>query len=287
MDDLLDMPGHQRLLDLAFEEDLGAGDVTTDILFTEGHVSIGNLEARQELTVCGHGMASAFFHRVDPDLTYKVLVLDGDRAAPSELIGTVSGRTASILKGERAALNFLQKLSGIATLTDEFVARAAAVNPSVQVFDTRKTTPGFRRLCKYAVRCGGGTGYRLSLSDAAMIKDNHIAAAGSITNAVERIRHRAAPGTMIEVEIDRLDQLLEALESGADVIMLDNFSPEEVSASVAITDKRILLEISGGVCLDNIADYARTGVDRISVGIVTHSAPAADLSLNLESLLEP
>ena len=275
-------PAINSLIDLALEEDLGLGDVTSDVLLGRRHHSRGVIEARENLVLSGIELSAEIFYRVDDALEVNKRAGDGDRLEPGGTVMTIHGPACSMLKAERTSLNFLQKLSGIATLTARYVEAAHRGNPDTRVCDTRKTTPGFRLLSKYAVRCGGGHNHRFSLADAVMIKDNHIAAAGSVEAAVRTIRRHAPHTAKVEVEADTLEQVEEALAAGADVILLDNMAAEDIRAAVKKTDRRAILEASGGISLATIDAYAATGVDVISVGAITHSAPAADLALNLE-----
>ncbi len=275
-------PTINTLIELALEEDLGLGDVTSDVLLAPRLHSRGEIEAREALVLCGIDLAAEIFRRVDDALEINQVTRDGDRLAPGATVMTIHGPAASMLKAERSALNFLQKLSGIATLTPRYVEAAHRGNPATRVCDTRKTTPGFRLLSKYAVRCGGGHNHRFSLADAVMIKDNHIAASGSITAAIRAIRKHAPHTAKIEVEADSPEQVDEALAAGADIILLDNMSPGKIREIVEKTNRKALLEASGGIQLETIEHYAAAGVDVISVGALTHSAPAADLALNLE-----
>lgn len=273
-------PHVEALMDLAYQEDLGNGDITSDLLFPDTHRSVAELEARQSLVLAGLTVACAFFKKVDPDLTLDHNAKDGDALEYGDLVLTIEGPTKSILRAERTVLNFLQNLSGIATMTRRFVEASSASNPQVRIVDTRKTVPGFRYLAKHAVRCGGGLNHRFNLSDAAMLKDNHIAATGSIENAVQRLRAKIPHTTKIEVEADLPDQAREAVAAGADIILLDNMSPDQIRELVQELGDQATLEASGGMELRSIADYAATGVHVISIGAITHSAPAADLSLN-------
>ena len=272
-------PRTELLIDLALEEDAGLGDVTSRAIFPPGHRSRAVIEARQALVVCGLDVAARVFARVDPALKTRRLASDGDRVAPGRVVLQIAGPTAALLTAERTALNFLQRLSGIATQAHRFAA--AVEGTGVRVVDTRKTTPGYRALEKYAVRCGGCFNHRSSLGEHVLIKDNHIAAAGSLTKAV-RLGRAAAPHTAkIEVEATTLAEVREACRAGAEVILLDNMTPAQVRAAVAVIAGRAVVEVSGGVRHDTLRDYALAGVDVISVGALTHSAPAADLSLTI------
>jgi len=273
-------PAVQRLLDLTLEEDAGRGDVTSAALIDEGQEAEADIIAKERLVVCGLGIAEAVFTRFDWRTRMRARVADGDPVTPGTLVASVRGPAQAVLAGERVALNFMQHLSGIATLTQAFVA--AAEGAKVRVVDTRKTTPGLRALEKYAVRVGGGYNHRADLSSGLLIKDNHIALVGSIREAIRRARANAPHGLRIEVEVESQSDLEEALEAGADIILLDNFAARDIPEAVRRVREqspRTLIEISGGVTLDRMRDLAKTGVDIISAGSITHSARAVDLSL--------
>jgi nicotinate-nucleotide pyrophosphorylase (carboxylating) len=272
-----------RLIELAIEEDLGRGDATTQALVDPGTLATAHLVARQRLTLAGLDVAAAVFHRLDPSIAIDTLILDGAEAQPAARIATYRGSAAALLAGERTALNFLQRLSGVATLVRAFTAAAQGTN--LRITDTRKTTPGFRLLEKYAVRVGGGSNHRFDLGSGVLIKDNHVAIAGSVSEAVRRAKGRVPHSLNIEVEVDTLAQLDEALAAGVAIILLDNFSTadlEQALARVRTAKPRPLVEVSGGVTLARIPELARLGVDLVSVGALTHSAPAADLALEME-----
>ncbi len=273
-------PRTDHLIELALEEDAGLGDVTSRAIFTAAHRSRGGIDARQNLVLCGVEVAARVFARVDPALKTKLLARDGDRVAAGDIVLRVEGPTASMLTAERTALNFLQRLSGIATQTARYVA--AVRGTGVRIVDTRKTTPGWRAPEKYAVRCGGGVNHRSSLGEHVLIKDNHIAAAGSLTKAVQRCRAVAPHGAKIEVEAKTLAEVREACRAGAEIILLDNMTPTQVVAAVKAIAGRALVEVSGGVRFETLRDYALPGVNVISIGALTHSAPAADLSLDVQ-----
>jgi nicotinate-nucleotide pyrophosphorylase (carboxylating) len=275
-------PRTLHLIDLALEEDAGLGDVTSRAIFSARHRSRAVIDARQDLVVCGLELAAAVFTRVDPALRTRLLAADGDRVKAGTVLLRIEGPTAALLTAERTALNFLQRLSGIATQTRRYVD--AVKGTGVRLVDTRKTTPGFRALEKYAVRCGGGINHRSSLGEHVLIKDNHIAAAGSLTKAVQLCRAAAPHLAKIEVEAKTLSEVREAGRAGAGVILLDNMSPAQVQAAVTIIAGRAVVEVSGGVRYETLRDYARPGVDVISIGALTHSAPAADLSLDILSV---
>lgn len=267
------------LIDLALEEDAGLGDVTSRAIFAPNHRSRAFIEAGHELTVCGLEVAARVFAKVDPKLKVTLTARDGQRIKKGGVVLRVAGPTASLLTAERTALNFIQRLSGIATLSRKF---ADVVTPlGVRIVDTRKTTPGYRALEKYAVRCGGCYNHRSSLGEHVLIKDNHIAAAGSLTKAVQRTRASAPHLAKIEVEAKTLAEVREAVRAAAEVILLDNMTPAQIRAAIATIGGAAVIEVSGGVRFETLRDYAIPGVDVISVGALTHSAPAADLSLTL------
>lgn len=268
-----------HLIDLALDEDAGLGDVTSRAIFPADHRSRAFIEAGQDLVVCGLAVAARVFERVDPALRATPTVRDGDRVKRGERVLSVEGPTAPLLTAERTALNFLQRLSGVATQSRRFADAVAGTG--VRIVDTRKTTPGWRALEKYAVRCGGCFNHRSSLGEHVLIKDNHIAAAGSLTRAVGLTRAAAPHIAKIEVEAKTLAEVKEALRAGADVILLDNMAPELVRGAVAVIGGEAVIEVSGGVRFETLRDYALPGVDVISIGALTHSAPAADLSLTL------
>jgi nicotinate-nucleotide pyrophosphorylase (carboxylating) len=269
------------IIRLALAEDLGAdGDVTTAAVCPPGSTGKAAIISRGPCRVAGGPVAAKVFELGGAGATYEALVIDGKNASPGEAIARVAGSLPAILAGERTALNFLCHLCGIATLTARLVDIAAPFG--VKIMDTRKTNPGMRPLEKYAVALGGGTNHRLGLYDGLLIKDNHIAAAGGIEIAVRRARNAYGERFPVEVEAGSLGEVREALDSGADIIMLDNMKPSQVADAVSIIDGRARTEVSGGVTPDNIAEYLKLGVDAISLGFITHSAPAADLSLELE-----
>ncbi|HWL13960.1 MAG TPA: carboxylating nicotinate-nucleotide diphosphorylase [Opitutus sp.] len=272
-------PRTEHLIDLALEEDAGLGDVTSRGIFPAHHRSRGFIAAGQDLVICGLEVAARVFVRVDPALKVKLLVRDGARVKAGGKVLTVEGPTAALLTAERTALNFLQRLSGVATLARKFAA--AVDGTGVRIVDTRKTTPGWRALEKYAVRCGGCVNHRSSLGEHVLIKDNHIAAAGSLMKAVALARAAAPHLAKIEVEAKTLAEVREALRAGAEVILLDNMSPARVREAVGLIGGGAVVEVSGGVRYETLRDYAVDGVDVISVGALTHSAPAADLSLTV------
>jgi nicotinate-nucleotide pyrophosphorylase [carboxylating] (EC 2.4.2.19) len=271
-------PAILNLIDLALAEDIGPGDVTSEAVLPPDLCLRAHIVAKQAGVVAGLPVAEAVFRRVDPSVHFTPRVGDGARVEAGTVLAEVEGPARSLLAAERTALNFLQRLSGIATLTRRFVDAVAGTR--AVILDTRKTHPGHRALEKYAVRMGGGQNHRMGLYDMVLIKDNHIAAAGSITAAVRRAR-AARPELPIEVEVKDLDELREALELPVDRIMLDNFDLEAIRAAVRIAAGRVPLEVSGGVTLERVAELAATGVDYISVGALTHSAPALDISMEV------
>lgn len=271
-------PWLERLVRLALEEDIGAGDVTSRLVVPETHRSRAQIIAKQDsLILSGVEPARMAFRLVDPEVRQDWLKGEGDLVTRGEAVCELAGRARSLLAAERVALNFLQRLSGIATLTRRFVE--AASSHQARITDTRKTTPGLRMLEKAAVRAGGGANHRFGLYDAVLIKDNHIAAAGGIAKAVALARQGASHLNKIEVEVTDLAGLEAALAAGADAVMLDNMDLEAMAEAVRRVAGRVPLEASGGVNLTNVGEIAATGVDYISVGALTHSAPAVDLSL--------
>lgn len=272
-----------QVVECALAEDLSGGDVTTSATVAAEERAVARAVARSELTVCGSDVFARAFYKVDPGLRVEEVLPDGSRAAAGSVLWIVEGAAQSILMAERTALNFAQRLSGVATLTRRFVDAVPAAS-SLRVVDTRKTTPGLRLLERYAVRMGGGHNHRDCLGSAVLIKDNHIVAAGGIRAAVTRARRLAPHTSRVEVEVDTLEQLDEALAAGADIVMLDNFDDARIQQAVAKVAGRALIEVSGGITLDRIPALARLGVDVVSVGALTHSAPAADIGLDIERL---
>src|SRR5215469_10714261 len=263
----------------ALAEDLAGGiDVTTAATVPSAERGRADLIARAPGVVAGLPVVATVFWLAAPDVEWTAIAADGDEVHAGQRLLTVSGPVGPILTAERTALNLLCHLSGVATLTRRWVDAVAGTSASIR--DTRKTTPGLRALEKYAVRCGGGVNHRMSLSDAALIKDNHVAAAGSVGAAFAAVR-AYAPGLPLEVECDTLDQVAEALAAGADLILLDNFDVQALAAAVRLTDGRALLEASGGLVLEGARAVAETGVDFLAVGALTHSAPALDIGLDL------
>jgi nicotinate-nucleotide pyrophosphorylase (carboxylating) len=271
--------GVRRLVDLALEEDIGSGDITTDALVAPEARASAVIVAKEPLVVAGLDLARYIFQLLDPDLRFEPTLSDGDSAAKGRHVVVLNGRQTALLTAERTALNFLQRLSGIATQARAYSERLG--KSATRLVDTRKTTPGWRVLEKYAVRVGGAANHRMGLFDGVLIKDNHIAACGGITAAVTRIRSTVSHLTKIEVEAATLDQVREALAVGAEVIMLDNMDLPAIQAATALIAGRALVEVSGGVTAENLKALAAAGVDLISVGALTHSARAVDLSMNI------
>lgn len=266
----------------ALEEDLGAGDVTTEACVPEGKSATARGVAREEMIACGMPVVARVFALVDPSLAFEAKVPEGARVQAGTVLFTVRGRARSILMGERVALNLAQRMCGVATATRRYVD-AVPEGKKTRITDTRKTTPGLRLLERYAVRKGGGHNHRNDLGSAVLIKDNHIVAAGGVRPAIEAARERAPHTSKIECEVDTLDQLDEALSAGADIVLLDNMPTDAVEEAVRRTRGRALLEASGGITLARVADLAAAGVDAISVGALTHSTPAADIGLDFEA----
>jgi nicotinate-nucleotide pyrophosphorylase (carboxylating) len=277
MPDTLDAGLTRDLVRRALDEDIGAGDVTTAATVPSAAMGRGTLLAKSACVVAGLPLVREVFRQLDAAVTMEALVADGGECQPGGVIAILTGPAAPLLAGERTALNFLQHLSGIATLTRRFVDAAAG---GITILDTRKTIPTLRHLAKYAVRCGGGTNHRFGLFDGVLVKDNHIRLAGGMAAAVARARG-AAPGMPIEVEAQSLAEVDDALAAQADVIMLDNLDDGAVREAVRRVRGRARIEVSGGVTLDRIPRLAATGADTVSIGALTHSAPAADICLEI------
>jgi nicotinate-nucleotide pyrophosphorylase (carboxylating) len=274
-----------EVIDLALAEDIGHGDITSEALIPHDLSGRASVLVKEKGVLAGIGVAGRVFRRVDPLLKVEALLEDGTALGPGYIAGKVSGAVASILKAERTALNFLQRLSGIASLTAQYVAKTRGTD--ARIYDTRKTTPGLRLLEKYAVKAGGGENHRFDLGDAVLIKDNHIGALRAtgmgLGEIVVKARRHAPAGVTIEVEVGSAAEAGEALRAGADIIMLDNMSVEEMGRVVEMAGGRVRLEASGGITLANVRRIALTGVDIISVGALTHSYKALDISLELEA----
>ncbi len=276
---LSEVPSVSTLIDLAIDEDLGRGDATTESTIPREKQGKAVLVARETLVLAGGDIAAAVFARVSKELRITGTVADGTTLHAGDAVMAISGSARAILMAERTALNFLQRLCGIATLSSKFAA--AVSGTGAKVVDTRKTTPGYRLLSKHAVRMGGCHNHRSDLSSGILIKDNHIAAAGSVTAAVENARAHAPHSLRVEVEVETEKELAQAIKAGADVVLLDNMTPEKAGECVAIAKKsRVLVEVSGGITLETVSSYAKVGVDYISSGALTHSAVASDLALD-------
>ncbi|GAA2092670.1 carboxylating nicotinate-nucleotide diphosphorylase [Aeromicrobium tamlense] len=267
-----------RVVEMALDEDAPHGDLTSEVFVPRDAVATADLVAREPGVLAGAEVVEVAFTAIDPAVEVEVLVADGHRFAAGEKLATIRGNARAVLRGERIALNLVQRMCGIATLTATYVE---AAGPSVRVADTRKTTPGLRALERHAVRCGGGHNHRFSLSDAVMAKDNHLALVDDITAAIRSAREQLPHTTHLEVEVDRLDQIEPVLAGGVDTIMLDNFSLDDLRAGVELVAGRALVEASGGVDLTTIGAIAATGVDVVSVGALTHSVRNLDLGLDV------
>ena len=273
----------QNLIDAAFSEDVLTGDPTTDVLIPPGLTGQAALVTRDAGVLAGVDVATAVFERFDPSLRAESLMADGSSVSPGDRLAQVGGSVASILKAERTAVNFLQHLSGIASETRRYVDAVSGLR--AKIVDTRKTTPGLRKLEKYAVTMGGGYNHRQNLADGILIKDNHIEALAlqglGIGEVVRRAQAGASHTIKVEIEVDTIAQLKEVLDAGADLVLLDNMSPEQMKEAVEITNGKAVLEASGGITLETVRAIAETGVDIISVGALTHSAPAMNVGLDM------
>jgi nicotinate-nucleotide pyrophosphorylase (carboxylating) len=269
----------RSLVEAALREDIGPGDITSEAVIDADACARAAYLTREDIVVCGLPVAREVARMTDPDLRFEALSEDGGALCAGEVMARIEGRARSILAAERVSLNFLQRLTGIATATRAYVQKVGGTG--ARILDTRKTVPGYRRLDKYAVRCGGGTNHRNGLFDAILIKDNHLVFHAGPGQAVRRAREHAGPDMQIEVEVQSMDQLLEALDSGADRILIDNFDPDEASRAVRIAAGRVPLEASGGITLDSVRAFAEAGVDYVSIGALTHSVRAADIHLAL------
>ncbi len=270
-----------ELIELALKEDIGSGDITTDATVSPDTDGTGDVIAKDDFILAGLDVARNVFTCLDPQVFFSTTFKDGAIVKTGQIVFSVQGKLCAILKAERTSLNFIQRLSGIATLTRTYVDRLKESN--VRIVDTRKTTPGWRVLEKYAVKIGGGSNHRTGLFDGVLIKDNHISACGGIRTAVDRARKRIHHLVKIEVEVTDMAELAEALSAGADVIMLDNMTRDQIRKAVKKINSRALVEVSGGVNLDNLAQLAETGVDFISVGALTHSAKSVDMSMKIRN----
>jgi nicotinate-nucleotide pyrophosphorylase (carboxylating) len=266
-----------KIVENALREDIGRGDITTNLLFPVAADCRAIILAKEPGVVAGLPVAQMVFRKLDKDIIWKEEKRDGERIEQNQIIAEISGSQKAVLTGERIALNFLQRLSGIATITSRFVE--AIYGLPVKIIDTRKTAPGLRILDKYAVKAGGGHNHRFGLYDGVLIKDNHIKLAGGISQAVKCVREKAVDQARIEVEASSIEQAKEALESGADVIMLDNMPVKMMKEAVSLINGKALIEVSGGVTLENVRMIAELGVDFISIGFLTHSPRALDIGL--------
>ena len=276
----LDATCIEGIVRAALDEDIGSGDITTLLTVPAGTIANASLVAKGNGIIAGIGVAQAAFAALDPQVTLQAHLADGSAVKPGDLIAGVSGSARAILGAERVALNFLQRMSGIATLTAKYVSLVS--HTKAKIIDTRKTTPGLRRLEKYAVTVGGGHNHRFNLSDGILIKDNHIAAAGGVTAAVTAAKKGAPHLLKVECEVTNLDELAEAIAAGADSVLLDNMPLDMLKQAVEFVAGRAITEASGGVNESNVAAIAETGIDLISVGALTHSAPALDISLEFK-----
>jgi nicotinate-nucleotide pyrophosphorylase (carboxylating) len=268
----------------ALDEDAAFHDITTHAIVPAGALGVATMAAREAGVVAGLPLAAAAFTLIDPSCRVRMSMTDGERVAPGDVVLDVHGPVRALLGAERVALNYVQRLSGIATMTARFVAAVSGTRACI--LDTRKTTPGWRLLEKYAVQMGGGTNHRMDLAAMALIKDNHLTAAnGDVLDAVRRVREASGPGVEVEVEADTLDQVRAAVDAGADRILLDNMPPPMLREAVSLAGGRARLEASGGVRLDTVRAIAESGVDDISVGALTHSAPALDLNLHISDIV--
>jgi len=269
------------LIDMALKEDIPSGDITSESIISFDSTSRAEILSKEDGVLAGIDIAAEVFFKLDASIRFTKLKKDGEKIATGERISLIEGNSISLLKGERTALNFLQRLSGIATTTSKFVDKLSGTH--TQILDTRKTTPGLRDLEKYAVRMGGGKNHRMSLSDMVLIKDNHLQLVGSIADAVKKARKKAGKNFKIEVETTSLEEVKEALGSGADLIMLDNMSMEAMKEVVMFVGGRVPLEVSGNVDLDRLKELSSLGVDYISVGGLTHSYHSLDISMEFLS----
>ncbi len=269
----------KHLIDTALQEDIGSGDITTEHLVDDDIEGVGIIVAKESLVIAGLDIARAVFRRLDSDIRFTSDYSDGDTVKTGATVLALEGRMRPLLMGERTALNFLQHLSGIATTVRSYVEQIG--HKRVRLVDTRKTTPGWRVLEKYAVRMGGAYNHRMGLYDGVLIKDNHIAACGGITKAIQTVREKISHLVKIEVEVVDIKGAEEAIANGADVIMLDNMDTQQTRDAVTAINKRAIVEVSGNVTLKNLAALADTGVDIISVGALTHSAKSVDLSMRI------
>lgn len=273
---MIPLSDYREIVQLALAEDIGGGDVTSHALIPADQRAVARMRVKKPGVICGLHVAETVFNAVDHGLIVELMARDGDAVTAGQEVLEVSGSARSILTAERVALNFVQQLSGVATQTRACVD--AVFGTRAQIIDTRKTVPGMRVLQKYAVRCGGGANHRMGLYDMALIKDNHIAVAGGVREALEAVAGKA---DRVEIEVDTIEQLRAALDAGTAHILLDNMTVEQMRDAVAITAGRAVLEASGGITKANLRSVAETGVDHISLGFLTHSAPALDIGLEI------
>lgn len=277
----LNLEAIKSVIDYALKEDIGIGDITTNLLIPLDLQTKATMVAKSTGVIAGIAVAEYVFRTLSPDITWKTFVNDGDKVSKGDLILEISGSYRALLTGERLALNILQRMSGIATMTANYVSVLA--NSKTKILDTRKTVPGLRLLDKYAVMMGGGTNHRIGLYDMVLIKDNHIKVAGGITQAVAQIKRNVPKGIKIEVETTTIEEVKEALASGVDIIMLDNMTNNTMAECVKLISGRAKVEASGNMTLERVKEVAATGVDFISIGALTHSVVAFDISMNIES----
>lgn len=271
-----------KIIEQALLEDIGTGDITTESIIPSNLKAKGIIKTSEEGVVAGLDIVFLVFIKLDSEICFQPKIKDGNKILPGEILGEITGPARTILKGERVALNFLQRMSGIATITSKFCQQVKDF--PVRIFDTRKTTPGLRILEKYAVRMGGGHNHRFGLYDAVLIKDNHIAVAGGIKSAVNSVRKQISHTAKIEVEVENLSQLQEALKVQVDTIMLDNMDLETMKEAVKMVKGEALIEASGGITLEKVREIAQTGVDLISVGALTHSVKSLDISMEIKNV---
>lgn len=277
---MLDNIQIERIIDLALDEDIQSGDITTEAIINKSQNADAFIKAKENGVIAGLPIAEKVFRKLDPDLIWNPLVNDGDKIKSSEILVKFSGNYSALLTAERTALNFLQRMSGIATQTNLFVS--VIKDSKTKILDTRKTIPGHRLLDKYSVKMGGGTNHRIGLYDLVMIKDNHIKVAGNITNAVEQIRRKYGNKFRVEIETTNLDEVNEALKCNADIIMLDNMTNEAMNDAVKLINGRAQTEASGNMTIERIKSTAEIGVDFISIGMLTNSVKALDISMYIE-----
>ena len=268
-----------KIIEQALLEDIGTGDITTEFIISSNLTAKGIIKASEEGVIVGLDIACLVFNKLDPEIVFREKIKDGTKVARGKVLAEISGSARTILKGERVALNFLQRMSGIATITSKFCQQVKDF--PVRIVDTRKTTPGLRILEKYAVLMGGGYNHRFGLYDAVLIKDNHIAVAGGIKSAVNSVRKQISHTIKIEVEVENLSQLQKALEMKVDIIMLDNMDLDTMKEAVKMAKGKAIIEASGGITLEKVRTIAQTGVDLISIGALTHSVKSLDISMEI------